>query len=558
MPGLEKMEPALVVLSNNLLTVKAMKRTYVFLFLLQVMEGFIRLRQINSLLITSPLEYSCKLSSSQHGLPCLSLSALKHRRSTFTLLSKIDNVEEENVDQCNADGEKKVNKYNEEQSQPPLDKIRLRGRVAYDGTRYKGWQVQSKGRTVQGELQKALSKRFNRRISIIGAGRTDSGVHARGQAFQFDLYEHEIQRSISKTIGADNNERSTKKYNRDSIVFNDCTDKRLEMKMFLLKLEHTLNCMLHIDTHVWNLSIAPPPSMTEYIVDDNGSIKDYNDDLINDNEENSNLNPKNEVRVNGGTLIRKWHKWHVIYRATKKLYCYRLCIASPTTIESIQTRKMHKSNKNMRSDQNLSRSTITMYPTHRYTRAQVNYPIDLRLLEKVLKYYIGTHDFRAFAGAIEANQRKAGVEHKNTVRTVYNITLVYEGIDLDLDFPGLHSNSSTTKSLMTSHPDCEPIMSGGYYRIEFLLKGALYKMVRNMVGTALEVARGNMEEDRFLELLHHDHGNEKCNTVDCSVSSDGQSKSLRRKQFVRKDNKSKPAPPEGLTLEMVYFDEENF
>jgi len=86
----------------------------------------------------------------------------------------------------------------------------------------------------------------------------------------------------------------------------------------------------------------------------------------------------------------------------------------------------------------------------------------------------------------------------------------------------------------------------GKYRIDFLLKGALYKMVRNMMGTALEVAQGRMAESKMLELLHHAG-------PEIRSEDDGDGKVL---QFVRNDNKCKPAPPQGLTLERVFFDDD--
>jgi tRNA pseudouridine38-40 synthase len=53
--------------------------------------------------------------------------------------------------------------------------------IQYDGTNYHGWQIQSNGRTVQGELTRALSLLDHRPVTIYGAGRTDAGVHAEGQ-----------------------------------------------------------------------------------------------------------------------------------------------------------------------------------------------------------------------------------------------------------------------------------------------------------------------------------------------------------------------------------------
>ena len=59
--------------------------------------------------------------------------------------------------------------------------------LAYDGTNYKGWQIQPNGNTVQAELSKALSTILRIEISIVGAGRTDTGVHARNFYAHFEI-----------------------------------------------------------------------------------------------------------------------------------------------------------------------------------------------------------------------------------------------------------------------------------------------------------------------------------------------------------------------------------
>ncbi|UCC80586.1 MAG: tRNA pseudouridine(38-40) synthase TruA [Candidatus Zixiibacteriota bacterium] len=58
-------------------------------------------------------------------------------------------------------------------------------KLEYRGTDFEGWQIQAKGRTVQGILSDCLSKFAKERINLIGAGRTDSGVHALGQYANF-------------------------------------------------------------------------------------------------------------------------------------------------------------------------------------------------------------------------------------------------------------------------------------------------------------------------------------------------------------------------------------
>lgn len=57
--------------------------------------------------------------------------------------------------------------------------------LSYDGTDFCGWQKQKDVRSVQGELEKALQKMLNSHVKVVGSGRTDSGVHAAGQAATF-------------------------------------------------------------------------------------------------------------------------------------------------------------------------------------------------------------------------------------------------------------------------------------------------------------------------------------------------------------------------------------
>jgi tRNA pseudouridine38-40 synthase len=64
--------------------------------------------------------------------------------------------------------------------------VRVKLTLEYDGTPFRGWQVQADGPTVQGVLEQALRIVLREPARIVAAGRTDAGVHARGQVVAFD------------------------------------------------------------------------------------------------------------------------------------------------------------------------------------------------------------------------------------------------------------------------------------------------------------------------------------------------------------------------------------
>jgi len=67
-----------------------------------------------------------------------------------------------------------------------IDLRRIKLTVSYDGTNYCGWQIQPNGITIEEVLNRALSKLTGEPIAVIGASRTDSGVHAMGNVAVFD------------------------------------------------------------------------------------------------------------------------------------------------------------------------------------------------------------------------------------------------------------------------------------------------------------------------------------------------------------------------------------
>ncbi len=79
--------------------------------------------------------------------------------------------------------------------------------VAYDGTDFCGWQTQPGQRTVQDEIEQVLRRVVNHPLTIHGAGRTDSGVHAAGQVAHFvttsPIPVHNIQRALASRMPPD-------------------------------------------------------------------------------------------------------------------------------------------------------------------------------------------------------------------------------------------------------------------------------------------------------------------------------------------------------------------
>ena len=66
--------------------------------------------------------------------------------------------------------------------------------IEYVGTNFRGWQVQKKGKTIQGLIQENISKLLKEKVILLGSGRTDTGVHAIEQSAHFEC-KNEIKHS---------------------------------------------------------------------------------------------------------------------------------------------------------------------------------------------------------------------------------------------------------------------------------------------------------------------------------------------------------------------------
>lgn len=87
--------------------------------------------------------------------------------------------------------------------------------IEYDGTAYHGWQRQKRDRSVQGEIENALATMTGQKITLIGSGRTDAGVHALGQVANFHcdtrLTPDTFQKGLNSLLD-------------DDIVIRDCQE----------------------------------------------------------------------------------------------------------------------------------------------------------------------------------------------------------------------------------------------------------------------------------------------------------------------------------------------
>lgn len=139
-------------------------------------------------------------------------------------------------------------------------------------------------------------------------------------------------------------------------------------------------------------------------------------------------------------------------------------------------------------------------PLKRKYYAHFYRPLDLGKFESGLKIFQGTHDFTAFGNRLER-------------------------IAKDLEKSGWHKELSPIRTIHSANLFDE---GDGYYRVEFVLTSALYRMVRNIVGSCAHVAMSMMDMDTMVSLLHDKKS--------------------------RSENFAKSAEPHGLCLEKVIYD----
>lgn len=136
--------------------------------------------------------------------------------------------------------------------------MRILAIVQYDGTNYSGWQVQPSSASIQSTIEDAFKKILSREIKIYGSGRTDTGVHAQGQTFHFDLDENldleKLRYSLNSVLPSDIRLLSFKEVSEDFHARHSAKSKTYqyilnlgEKNVFTNKYEEQFNKPLNID-----------------------------------------------------------------------------------------------------------------------------------------------------------------------------------------------------------------------------------------------------------------------------------------------------------------------
>ncbi|MFH1052580.1 MAG: tRNA pseudouridine(38-40) synthase TruA [bacterium] len=112
-------------------------------------------------------------------------------------------------------------------------------KIEYDGTNYGGWQIQPNAPTVQEEIQKAYFSLTGEQINLVGAGRTDAGVHARGMVAHAVL-ENELKIPQKKIVKAINGNLPLDIRITDAVL----TDKKFNARFDAISREYSYSIHL--------------------------------------------------------------------------------------------------------------------------------------------------------------------------------------------------------------------------------------------------------------------------------------------------------------------------
>jgi len=131
--------------------------------------------------------------------------------------------------------------------------------LSYDGTDFHGWQRQPRKRTVQGVVENTLTKIIQKKIPVIGSGRTDAGVHALGQVAHFraevSLTEEQLFRAINALLPSDVRVISLDLANPD---FHARKMARSKVYQYRILYSHQISPFLFRYVHQWSSPLDLP------------------------------------------------------------------------------------------------------------------------------------------------------------------------------------------------------------------------------------------------------------------------------------------------------------
>lgn len=111
--------------------------------------------------------------------------------------------------------------------------------IEFDGTQFSGWQIQPEARTVEEEIEKAFSQILQQPIDLIGQGRTDAGVHAKGQVAHVDLPDsvqpEKLIFGVNGLVGEEVEIHSIEKVHADFHARFDATSREYEYSILKRK-----------------------------------------------------------------------------------------------------------------------------------------------------------------------------------------------------------------------------------------------------------------------------------------------------------------------------------
>lgn len=182
--------------------------------------------------------------------------------------------------------------------------------VAYDGTNYNGWQIQPNGVTIEGRLTEAISALTGEQIQIIGASRTDAGVHALGNIAVFDTESRipgdKFALAINQRLPEDIRIMKSSECPADWHPRKVSSTKTYEYRIYNERIENPMQRLYAHHCH-FALSLGDMRAAAEY--------------LIGEHDFTSFANPASQVLKEGGSAVREIYDITILVEHSRRPAC---------------------------------------------------------------------------------------------------------------------------------------------------------------------------------------------------------------------------------------------